>query len=230
MYKKKILAEKSYKGEPPVAALPSPPPPPPVAAEAAPPAAAPAPPPPPAGTDIDLTRLKNSLPLGEIAYAPDRDMTQGVETTVTARVGRGKLPDLKKGFPKEEGKVEVESIPVTMKMTAKLEYDEAEFKVIPREAVEKVLLEMVEWTWRVTPLKTGTRHLNLRLTGQLKLPDGSEGPLDVPVKEATITVRVNAPYLIKEFVAQNWQWIIGGPVGLLVIGTALRGLFGKKKT
>ena len=195
------------------------------AEEGAPTGASPAP---SSGIGAELTELRNSLPPGQIAYAPQREMRQGVESSVTARVGRGQVPGLQAGVPAEEGKVEVQPIQVSMKMTARLEYDETEFKVIPKEPSEKVLVDMVEWRWRVTPLKTGLRHLNLRLTGQVKLPDGSQGSMDVPVKEAVISVRVNPSYLVGRFVGQNWQWIIGGPVGLLAIAAWLRSRLGKR--
>jgi hypothetical protein len=145
-------------------------------------------------------------------------MRQGVETTVTARVSRTKT-GITAGLPADEaGSVKVEEVKVGEVMTASLDHDPGDFLVVPLSTATQVVTgPFTQWQWRVTPLRSGERHLNLRLSARLQLPDGSREFKDIPVEEAVIIVHVNPVYLAQQFVASNWQWLIGGPVGLLAL-------------
>lgn len=43
----------------------------------------------------------------------------------------------------------------------------------------------------------------------------------IPVREATIEVRVQAPIMVAHFVTDNWQWLVGTTIAIAAVVVAV---------
>jgi hypothetical protein len=103
---------------------------------------------------------------GEVTYQPEREMTVGQQYLVEAAVvlddvGGGATPTFRDPSP-----TTVEVVRVPCSITARLDFDERDFLVIPPGPSNKDLCDGPEpdvWVWTVTPLRPGVHRLLLNL-------------------------------------------------------------------
>jgi len=167
--------------------------------------------------DKEALRAYDALTEGRLAYNPETEMTQGVSSNVIARVGSGpNPPGLADGFKVSP---RIVALKVSGEMEARLTCDPDAFKIVGDEKSQtRSLLEPVEeWTWQVTPLKSGQHTLRLIVAVNLKLSDRSTRQKFI-TKEASIHVTVNRPYVAIEFAREYGAWIMSGISPLVIWG------------
>jgi hypothetical protein len=77
----------------------------------------------------------------------------------------------------------------------------------------------------VTPQKSGTHKLFLNVDVLIKIPDYPDNVFPVKTLEETIEVEVNH----KNFLEQNWKWIVGTMITIAsIIITAILAIVFKK--
>jgi len=98
-----------------------------------------------------------------------------------------------------------------------------DFTIISKSSESQAILdeEKTTWLWDVTPLKRGTKYLELIITAKIKLRE-SDTVYDLPIRKKTITVQINRSYALKEFWKKNWQWIISTLIGSGVLVVVLK--------
>jgi hypothetical protein len=166
----------------------------------------------------EARRAWDRLTIGNIAYNPQTEMTQGVIADVIARVTSGSdTAELVQGFPASP---RIEALKVSATMQATLtEGEKGTFEInqIGDTAEQALLGSYAEWKWKVRPLVSGTHSLHLTVVAIINLSDGKtrRKPLS---KEANIRVIVNPRYVATSFVENNWQWILTG-ISPLVSGS-----------
>jgi hypothetical protein len=167
--------------------------------------------------DQEALRAYDALNEGRLAYNPETEMIQGVSSDVIARVGSGpNPPGLADGF-KESPRIV--ALKVSGEMEARLTGDPDAFKIVGDEKSQtRSLLEpLEEWTWQVTPLKSGQHTLRLIVAVNLKLSDRSTRQKFI-TKEASIHVTVNRPYVALGLVREYGPWVITGISPLVIWG------------
>lgn len=80
--------------------------------------------------------------------------------------------------------------------------------------------EPTSWSWRVVPLRSGTRVLYLRVTAMIEVPGEPMQKRDLPSQTISIPVKVNPAYSLREAITSHW-WafvltilVVLGAVGL----------------
>src|SRR3954469_15915583 len=172
---------------------------------------------------------ENDLHPGTLAFEPKREMDQGETETVSIRISPDKSAEVGKGF--KHGPPVLQEIRVGPLMKATLDTDTApEDFTIRRIGEEKKIITApyTEWTWEVTPLTAGDKTLLVSVYAELMLPNGDKEPYEAFTGSAVIHVHTKATYVIGKFVKENWQWLLGSPLLLGLVGWLwTRG--GKKK-
>ena len=176
--------------------------------------------------DSAIQAFLDSLPKGRIAFNPPPVMQLGTKEIVEVRITRHLDEDLTSGL-EGRGRPQIKDIKVSGTMKAQLISDENEFDILPLFKEEEQLIadlgdrRYTEWSWEVTPLKTGNRALYLLISLIIKF-NGRQERKDWPVMKEEILVEVTALNWIKAFYNKYWQWIIGTFVlGSIGVGIAL---------
>lgn len=132
----------------------------------------------------------SALEDGRLAYRPSQQMREGESEEVIIRVQRPSVPgEPATGLPHQEQFIEV-PVEVSTSMTAQLSGDD--FEIAPEGPQKRILTSThpVEWRWIVTPQRSGTHNLRLRLA--VVLAEGPDVPLIPEVTfDETITVQVH---------------------------------------
>ena len=97
------------------------------------------------------------------------------------------------------------------------------FDINPLSSEKQVVRQegFTEWSWDVTPLKSGRQALHLVVTVRLLIPGQDEQEIDWPVMDKWISVEVNHTYRIMQFIVSHWKWIVVSiilPIVIAVIG------------
>ena len=102
-----------------------------------------------------------------------------------------------------DSKVTIENIKVDDEMTAEILYDTSFFYITQLNTKLQNVdsLGYTEWSWQVTPLKSGKGYLKLII--KIKSADK-----DIVVFDKAIEVKSNIGYSIKEFISNYWQWLM----------------------
>ncbi len=165
--------------------------------------------------DKELRQAWEALEPGQFAYEPRREMTQGVTEEIRVRVSRDLSSSIDRSIFK--GKSVVEKLKVNGSMTAQLTANESELEVRSKSSSPQALVgKHTDWIWWVTPLRAGELRLLLRITAHIRLSNGHKEDRDVFVKEILINVRASSP--IHRFFSNNWRWLAGVAL-LVVLGT-----------
>ncbi len=179
----------------------------------------------------ELKRAWLSLDEGKVAYEPNREMTQGVPEEVRIRVSDDASVPLDLGIFREPAVVE--QLKTSGSMSADLTAGKDDFEITRLSSSRQALVgPFTDWIWRVTPLKAGEHQLFLKVTAQIRLSNGDEEVRDVLAKDTVITVAANPSWAARGFFARNWQWLVGGPVTLAVVGgliAYMRGVFSRRR-
>jgi putative IMPACT (imprinted ancient) family translation regulator len=86
------------------------------------------------------------------------------------------------------------------------------------------------WEWDVTPLKSGTQSLEIKVSVIVNLPERGEKQKDYPVLIKKIKVEVDPKIAVKNFIVENWRWAaaIVGVSGLVLTYLKNIGYFGNE--
>ena len=154
---------------------------------------------------------------GRLAFEPKKEMDQGRPETVFVRISQEAAADLSKGF--KEGPPAIQAIRVGPLMRAVLDYSPEEFRVRRIGDEKKVLTPpFTEWSWEVTPLKGGEKLLRVLAYAELMLPNGNREPYEAYTGSAVIHVHTRPLYVVGKFSRDNWQWLLGSPILLGLLG------------
>lgn len=154
---------------------------------------------------------------GTLAFEPKRNMDQGQSETVSIRISPDKSAEVGKGF--KHGPPALQEIRVGPLMKAKLYGPSEDFIITPIGEEKKIIkAPYTEWTWRVTPLTGGDKKMEVSVYAELMLPNGDHEPYEAFTGSANIFVHVNPLYVVRKFVQENWQWLLGSPILLGLIG------------
>ena len=161
------------------------------------------------------------LSIGKILFNPRKEMKVGVKERVVVRLTQNLTEDLTKGL-KGRGQPQIEEIKVGTFMMAKLTGDNFYIKSLSTE--EQVVGEegFTEWSWHVTPLKSGIQELHLTVTVRVLIPGQDEQKIDWDVMDKRISVKVNPSYTIKRFIESYWQWIAGTIITIVIAAIGIR--------
>lgn len=151
---------------------------------------------------------------GVLNFPPRVTMRQGVAKPIVIQIAAADVID-KLAPSIGDLRLTQQRIPVSAAMSARLDYDDGWFTVVPKSPEiqrvdtngEKRFLP-AEWTWIVTPLRHGDSQLTLRIFAMRD----SQTPQPLLVREQSVDVQINPPYLIWNAVKTTW------PVLIVVIG------------
>jgi hypothetical protein len=178
----------------------------------------------------ELRKAWDSLTEGRFVYPISLDLKQGVSQIVSVRVTSTPTIDTSEF----QGDVVVAEILTSASMSAHLNGDHAIFLIEPMSSERQALAgDHVDWRWRVTALAQGSHQLHLRVTAHLWLSNGSLEPKDILTYNTPVLVKVNTPYLFKEFMKRYWMWLagllIGSPVAIGIVSRLKSRLSSRKK-
>jgi hypothetical protein len=153
---------------------------------------------------------------GIIVFNPPSEMVVGTPEQITIRVTRDVAEDIVKKGLQGRGIPKLEQIEVGTFMRARLWGDGFDIRTQSDEGQVVPTGRFAEWVFRVLPLESGTKTLNLFVAIRLKLLNGEE-ILNLPALAREITVHVNPWWSVNQFAANNWQWFVGG-LGTIFMG------------
>jgi hypothetical protein len=183
-----------------------------------------------AGTAADspITHIVDNLPDGEMALDVPAKMQQGVPRIVTTRIafkaiGDRLRDDLPQANPTESIKVaEVMKVVLTAK-------EKDDFLITDKSEATQVIVgkPYAEWSWEVTPLKSGKHALHLNASAMLR-DEGQRTPFVVPTKDKDIEVQVSYKLVAGQLINKYWSLLFGG-VSLVGVLTGARKAYAQWK-
>lgn len=141
-----------------------------------------------------------------------------VDTTVTQQA---LAEELKKLEPRDASQVKSGFTKVSPVMEASLTGPGEEFIVIKPDTPQPQSLNLngrTAWKWTITPKRTGTYPLDIKLV-VIPPPDIATAPHEIqpsPALHHTIQVEVTLWWLFDHFFDKYWKWLLGGLGTLLV--------------
>ena len=119
-------------------------------------------------------------------------------------IAEARNPPFQGSGPVQEAPLKVSEI-----MTVTLVGDDDAFLVQPIGEAEQVIAGKPygEWKWHVTPLKSGNQKLTLIAVAKILLEGRGEKPFYDKTLERPIIVHVDRWFTVKNFIANNWQWL-----------------------
>jgi len=177
------------------------------------PSASPSPGASPSPTESELeAMLQNEvakLREGKIVFNPPDQMQEQKTVVIQARISFKDIGPLLTEQLEGPGTPQVEILKVSETMRVSLTGDGDAFLIqrIGHEDQAVAGKEYAQWEWRVTPLKAGDQKLTLTAEVIIKLPGRPDAEIDHTVLNKQILVRVDRWYTIKQFMANNWQWL-----------------------
>ena len=148
-------------------------------------------------------------------------MKVGVKERVEVRLTQNITENLTEGLI-GSGVPQIEEIDVGTFMKVRLTGDN--FDIKPLSSEEQVVrpVRFTEWSWDVTPLKSGIQELHLTVTVRVLIPGQDEQKIDWDVMDKRISVKVNPSYTIKRFIESYWQWIAGTIITIVIAAIGIR--------
>jgi hypothetical protein len=145
--------------------------------------------------------------MGQVAINHPEQMKVSRADTVRVRISRSQAADISKGLPAEGHKTEQGDIAVSTSMKVQLS-GRPYFDITPLDDTEQLITNngFTEWSFTVTPLKSGKLPLHVRITAIVRAA-GVEKMKDFPVKDEIIQVQVSPIASVGSFVSKNWQWL-----------------------
>ena len=171
-----------------------------------------------------IDKALKELPPGEILFNPPEEMKVAVKELVEVRLTQNTTEEmteeLRKGL-KGRGVPQIEKIEIGHFMKVCLTGDN--FDINPLSSEKQVLRPegFTEWSWDVTPVKSGTQVLHLKVTVRLLISGQAEQEIDCDVMHKNIRVYVNPAYSIKSFIKSHWKWIVGTIITIVTTITAI---------
>ena len=163
--------------------------------------------------DIDweaaIENEERKLRLSKIVFNPPTEMLEQRTETIQARISFKDIgPALAEGL---EGRGKTQEVPlkVSEAMKVTLTGDANAFLIQPVGDEEQLVAgrEYAQWEWRVTPLQPGSQKLTLIARAIIFLPGRGEKVSEPTTLKETIIVQVDRWYNLRQFFANNWQWL-----------------------
>jgi hypothetical protein len=174
--------------------------------------------------DDELKKLSS----GRILFNPPEKMKVGIEERVEVRLTKDITENLTEEL-KGPGAPQIEPIEVGTFMMVKLTGDSFDINALSSEEQVVKPVGFTEWSWDVTPLKSGTQELHLTVTVRILIPGQDEQKIDWLVMDKQISVEVNPPHTFKRFIESNWQWIVGTIISAIAIIPIILKLSGRTR-
>jgi hypothetical protein len=154
-----------------------------------------------------MQRVMDALPEGEIAFHHPQVMQLRRQEGVQIRISQDLKQDIARGLS-SLGVTDRDQLRISASMKVRLSGD-PNFDVRPLSDEEQLVAKdgYTEWSFIVTPLKSGKWPLHLVVTAVVRSPGGTEKYKDYPVKDEVIEVRVSTFGAVGFFVEDNWQWL-----------------------
>jgi hypothetical protein len=182
----------------------------------------PKPTPTPSFQELIDEELKKVSP-GRILFNPREEMKVGEKERVVVRLTKDITENLTEGL-KGAGTPQIEPIEVGTFMKVTLTGDSFDINALSTEEQSVTSMRFTEWSWDVTPLKSGRQELHLTVTVRILIPGRQdEQKIDWLVMDKQINIEVNLPYTFKRFIGCYWEGL-GGLVTIiiLIIGIILK--------
>jgi hypothetical protein len=134
---------------------------------------------------------------------------------VVASIGSSKVApsDVTGSAQTNGGQVATQAVLTTpvMKMTL----TSADFEIKPLSDEEQMVAGTTPatWRWEIRPLHASTLRLHLVAVVEIE-----SLKRDLTAADREVTVTVDRPAAIADFVKKNWQWFLGGSAGALITG------------
>ena len=157
------------------------------------------------------------LSSGRVLFNPPEEMKVGIEERVVVRLTKDITENLTEGL-KGPGAPQIEPIEVGTFMKVTLTGGDS-FDINALSSEEQVVkpVGFTEWSWDVTPLKSGRQELHLTVTVRILIPGQYEQKIDWLVMDKQISVEVNPPYTFKRFIECYWQWIVATIISAICV-------------
>jgi len=170
----------------------------------------------------------NKLSSGRILFDHPEEMKVGVKERVVVRLTKDITENLTEGLEGVEAP-QIEPIEIGTFMMVKL--TGASFDIYTPSSEEQVVrpVGFTEWSWDVTPLKSGRQELHLTVTVRILIPGQDEQKIDWLVMDKQISVEVNPSYTFKRFIGCYWQWIVGTIISAIAVIPIIRKLSGRTR-
>jgi len=162
--------------------------------------------------DDELRKLSS----GRILFNPPEEMKVGIEERVVVRLTKDITENLTEGL-KGAGAPQIEPIEVGTFMRVTLTGDSFDINALSSEEQVVRPVGFTEWSWDVTPLKSGRQELHLTVTVRILIPGQDEQKIDWLVMDKQISVEVNPPYTFKRFIECYWQWIVATIISVIAV-------------
>jgi hypothetical protein len=156
-------------------------------------------------------------------------MKVGIEERVVVRLTKDITENLTEGL-KGPGAPQIEPIEVGTFMKVTLTGGDS-FDINALSSEEQVIKSVgfTEWSWDVTPLKSGRQELHLTVTVRILIPGQDEQKIDWLVMDKRISVEVNPPYTFKRFIESHWQWIVATIISVIAVIPIILKLVGRTR-
>ncbi|HLM22174.1 MAG TPA: toll/interleukin-1 receptor domain-containing protein [Propionibacteriaceae bacterium] len=160
--------------------------------------------------------LKELVTEGRIAFNPPDRMRQGHVERVEVTISRSKdLDDVLRRDLRGKGDVQISPLQTSPFMVVELHGPGFQITTLnPTPGGEQLVAQTARWEFDVLPKRSGTQRLQLSVAMRIPLPDRPDERVSAPVLERDIRVTVDPYYSGQQFVAKNWQWLVGAAVGL----------------
>lgn len=105
------------------------------------------------------------------------------------------------------GQPQTATISVSTYMTVALTGNEDAFKIKQQHLNStQIVMGTTEWSWIITPLKSGTHLLQLQVFAKITLGDEQQEK-NVSVLKREIHVKTTITHTLQMFITSYWQWI-----------------------
>lgn len=174
----------------------------------------------------DLKTALRELSDGKILFNPPKEMLQGKTERVEARISYGDIGNTLADKLKGKGTPEIEDIKVGRKMSVYLYANKDEFEITKYSSDSQVVggSPYTQWEWDVKPLAHGDNlQLHLKAVINLERPGKAEAPIDLPVIDKQINVKVNHTYIAEQIARDEKMRTLligGGSLVTLLTGIA----------
>jgi hypothetical protein len=168
------------------------------------------------------------LSSGQILFNPPEKMKVGIEERVEVRLTKDITENLTEEL-KGPGAPQIESIKVGTCMMVKLTGDSFDINALSSEEQVVKPVGFTEWSWDVTPLKSGRQELHLTVIVRILIPGQDEQKIDWLVKDKQINIEVNPSYTFKRFIECHWQWIVGTIISAIAVIPIILKLSGRTR-
>ena len=156
-----------------------------------------------------------SLWQGHILFNVPEQMKQGRQERIEVRISRDLGEVLIQGL-RGRGRPQIETVHIATFMRARLAGEDFDISSLNSQEVQVVPEQgFAQWSWNVRPTESGTHTVHLIVTVRLKIEGVGEEPLDLPVMDRQIRVRISPAYATAKFARKHKGAIVTVAVVIL---------------